>query len=1219
MAVWPLLLFIFGLGLLVLGGEVLVRGASRLAIAIGISPLVVGLTVVSFGTSSPELAVNVQSAWESQADIALGNVIGSNIFNVLVVLALCAIVVPLTVSRQLIRLDVPIMIGAAVLTLVLGFDGRIGRLDGLLLFVLLIAYLAFSIRQSRRESELTAHTTTDTTPTPDTTTSPTTENAHTTTDVPVNDAAPHSPSSSEGVPHEGYAVTATTDTHAVTETPAEGRIARLLRLVSNLGSLRRSADALSGTPSGNMLLNVALIVVGLVLLVLGSDWLVAGAVTIAGALGISELIIGLTIVAVGTSLPEVATSVVAAYRGQRDIAVGNVVGSSIFNILAILGLTALVSPAGIGVPAEAIWFNIPVMIAVSLACLPIFFTGSVVSRREGWMLLGYYGVYTIFLIWFDVLSTLVLVSFVIAPVGLLIRQDKYKISGWALAVLPLMLFTLLATRIPAVIDGEIFNATTAWAPNMGVALAFQLDGLSLLFTLIITGIGTLIVLYTNYYLAGDPGIGRFYLYLLIFMGSMLGVILANNILTMFIFWELTSASSYLLIGFKHEYERARWGAQQGLLITAGGGLGLLFGLLLLAEAARTVGVDPALMYNLDAIIAAGEDIKETGFYTPAVLLIFLGCFTKSAQFPFHFWLPNAMQAPTPASAFLHSATMVKAGVYLLARLNPGLGETLLWNVTLTIVGATTLLVSSILALRQNDLKALLAYSTISVLGVLTMLVGLGGEYAAKALVAYILAHALYKSALFMVAGTVDHEAGTRDLRNLGGLRRDMPISMWITVPVGLSMAGIPITMGFVAKEMVLKATTASPLPWVLTSAVLAVMVITAILAVAYTWRFFNGTFLGAHGSGMNEHVHEAPVGMLLGPGIPSVLTVLFCLGLLPAVSYFLSPAASQVAGEALEVHLHLWEGINLAFLLTLLIIAVGTVITRFEHQIVTARSPLPGWLNSDQIYDATINGLLSGTKKLTIRLQSGKLRYYLTVIVLAFLAIIGPTFLLFALDEIRIPALGDVMVHEVIAALLIPVGVLTVIRAPSRVGAIIAVGMVGAMVSLFFVFFSAPDLALTQLLIEVLLTVFLLLVFSVLPSGFAQFSSLQAHRRDSIIAVCVGVLMMGLTLVAATSNLFPSISPYYLAESLPGGKGANVVNVILVDFRSLDTLGEITVLFIAALGTYGLLRLRSRTPRSQDIPSGTEDAEDSYQPAATTDGHKAQPVPESVPAEPGSG
>jgi multicomponent Na+:H+ antiporter subunit A len=562
--------------------------------------------------------------------------------------------------------------------------------------------------------------------------------------------------------------------------------------------------------------------------------------------------------------------------------------------------------------------------------------------------------------------------------------------------------------------------------------------------------------------------------------------------------------------------------------------------------------------------------------------------------------------------------MVKAGVYLLARLNPGLGETLLWNVTLTIVGATTLLVSSILALRQYDLKALLAYSTISVLGVLTMLVGLGGEYAARALVAYILAHALYKSALFMVAGTIDHEAGTRDLRNLGGLRRDMPISMWITVPVGLSMAGIPITMGFVAKEMVLKATTASPLPWVLTSAALAVMVITAILAVAYTWRFFNGTFLGAHGSGMKEHVHEAPIGMLLGPGIPAGLTVLFCLGLLPAISHFLSPAASQVAGEALEVHLHLWEGINLAFLLTLLIVAVGVVMTRFEHQIVTARSPLPGWLNSDRIYDATINGLLSGTKKLTIRLQSGKLRYYLTVIVLAFLAIIGPTFLIFALDEIRMPALGDVILHEVIAALLIPVGVLTVIRAHSRVGAIIAVGMVGAMVSLFFVLFSAPDLALTQLLIEVLLTVFLLLVFSVLPSGFAKFSSLEAHWRDSIIAVCVGALMMGLTLVAATSNLFPPISPYYLAESLPGGKGANVVNVILVDFRSLDTLGEITVLFIAALGTYGLLRLRSRMPRSEDIPSRTEDTEDSYQPAATTDRHEAQPVPESVPAEPGS-
>lgn len=1125
MDVWPMLLFTVGLGLLILGGEVLVRGASRLAVMIGISPLVVGLTVVSFGTSSPELAVTIQSAWAGQSDMALGNVVGSNIFNVLVVLGLCAVIKPLVVARQLVRLDVPIMIGAALLTLLLSLDGNVGRLDGLLLFACLVAYLVFSIRLSRKEQAQGA---------------------------------------------------------SVVVSAAEEAVAPAVAAVETEAAPAPAPDAEATETrspvlvAGSLLLNLGFIGVGLVLLVLGSNWLVEGAVVIAQALGISPLIIGLTIIAVGTSLPEITTSVIAVLRGERDIAVGNVVGSSIFNIFAILGLAALVSPAGITVPPEALWFTIPVMIAVSVACLPLFFIGSKVSRLEGVLLLVYYVIYTFFLVGLDVLSAIILVSFVVAPVGLFIRHDTHKMSGWALATLPLLLFVLFATHTPAIVAGEVFREVTAWAPNLGVSLAFQLDGLSLLFSMVITGIGTLIMLYTNYYLAGDPGIGRFQFYLLLFMGSMLGVVLANNILTMFIFWELTSASSYLLIGFKHEYAEARRGAQQGLLITAGGGLGLLFGLLLLGEAAKAVGVDPALAYNLDAIIAAGEAIKETAFYTPAVLLIFLGCFTKSAQFPFHFWLPNAMQAPTPASAFLHSATMVKAGIYLLARLNPGLGETALWNGTLTLVGATTLLLGSVLALRQDDLKALLAYSTVSVLGVLTMLVGLGGEYAAEALVTYIVAHALYKSALFMVAGTVDHEAGTRDLRRLGGLRHAMPVTTMLAILAGLSMAGIPIAFGFVAKELVLKATTESHLPGLMIFAVLVILVVTAIFAIAYTWRLINGTFFGERGSGMREHVHEAPVGMLLGPAIPAALTWLFCLGLLPAASMFLSPAAASVAGEAIEMHLHLWEGFNLAFGLTLVIIAVGIVLARFEHQVAAIPSPLPSWLNSDRLYDAAIEGLLQGSKKLTVTIQSGRLRTYLLIIVLTLLGLVGPTFLFFGMDEGAFPPLTDLALHEMIAALLIPFGVIAAIRARSRVGAIIAVGVVGGMVSLFFVLFSAPDLALTQLLIEVLFTVFLLLVFSVLPSGFEQLSSRRARRRDAIVAVGVGGLMMGLTLVAATSDLFPSIAPYYLAESLPGGKGANVVNVILVDFRGFDTMGEITVLFIAALGIYGLLRLRPR-------------------------------------------
>lgn len=779
------------------------------------------------------------------------------------------------------------------------------------------------------------------------------------------------------------------------------------------------------------------------------------------------------------------------------------------------------------------------------------------------------------------LASMVLSSFVTAPAGLFARRVARKHTGWVLAVLPLALFLLLCLHAPAIIAGAVITETYPWAANLGVELAFVLDGLSLLFSLIITGIGTLIVIYTNYYLAGDSGMGRFYLYLLIFMGSMLGLVLAGNILTMFVFWELTSASSYLLIGYKHEYPEARRGAQQGLLITAGGGLALLFGLLLLGEAARSVGVPAAEAYTFQAILAAGEQIRATDLYVPALILIFLGCFTKSAQFPFHFWLPNAMQAPTPASAFLHSATMVKAGVYLLARLSPGLGGTAFWSGALIVFGGITMVWSAILALRQYDIKGLLAYSTLSKLGTLVLLIGLAGEYAFEAVVTVILAHALYKSALFMVAGIVDHEAGTRDLRMLGGLRRHMPIAAALAIIAALSMAGIPVLFGFVAKEWQLKAALESPLPEVWSYGALAALLVSAILTIAYSWRLVNGIFFGEQGKGVPAHVHEAPRGMLLGPLLPTALSVILPLGLLPALSHLLQPAAAAIAAAEVELHLYLWEGITPAFLLSVLAIVVGVAVARFERRVAAWPSPLPGWLNTDRIYDQAIDGVLHGSKALTVTLQAGRLRTYVVIIILTFLAIVGPLFLLYGTNAANIRLSDDTLgliPHEVIAALLIAAGVVATIRARSRVGAIISLGVVGAMISLFFVLFSAPDLALTQLLIEVLLTVFLLLVFSVLPASFESLSSRATRIRDGIIAIGVGCLMAGLAFVSAASELFTPIAPFFLEESIPGGKGHNVVNVILVDFRSLDTLGEIIVLFIAALGIYGLLRLRSRQP-----------------------------------------
>jgi multicomponent Na+:H+ antiporter subunit A len=782
------------------------------------------------------------------------------------------------------------------------------------------------------------------------------------------------------------------------------------------------------------------------------------------------------------------------------------------------------------------------------------------------------------------LLLLVLITLAAAPLGLMARPAPRPLIGWALALIPLSVFVTFAAQAPAVIAGQPVISALPWVPEMGIELRLSLDGLGLLFALLVSGIGALIVLYTAYYMAGDPGMGRFYLALFIFMGAMLGLVLSDNVLTLFVFWELTSISSYLLVGYKHDYAEARRGAQMGLLITVGGGLALMVGMVLLGSAAGS--------YTISEIVARGDVVKASPLYAPALLLIFLGCFTKSAQFPFHFWLPNAMQAPTPASAFLHSATMVKAGVFLLARLHPGLSGTPLWAYTLTAVGMVTMLVGSVVAMRKDDIKGLLAYSTVALLGTMVMLTGVGGPDAPAALAALILAHALYKGSLFMIAGAVDHEAGTRKLSELGGLRKEMPRTFALAALAALSMAGIPPLFGFVAKEEVLYAVTHSALPAWLGWTVVAATVVMAIYGVLYAWRFVRGVFLGAHGAGIRHHVHDAPLGMLVGPGVLTLLSLALPLGLLPAAETLLLPAVTAIAGPAAgaEISLHLIPTyVSLPLILSAVAIGTGIVLTRFEGRIVAAPSPLPRWLNGDTIYDAAIAGLLSGTTAFTRVVQGGKLRVYIAWSIGTLVAVVLPPLALYGLRGAAPPTWDDVTPYGLVAALLIPVGVLATINARSRLGAIIAVGIVGAMVAFQFVIYSAPDLALTQLLIEVLSTVFLVLVFAVLPSRFATLSRPAARFRDAIIAMVAGTMMAGVTYVAATSTQLPSISSAFRAEAYLEGNGANVVNVILVDFRGFDTMGEITVLFIALIGIYAMLRLRpSAEPAPIELPDGAQ-------------------------------
>jgi multicomponent Na+:H+ antiporter subunit A len=766
------------------------------------------------------------------------------------------------------------------------------------------------------------------------------------------------------------------------------------------------------------------------------------------------------------------------------------------------------------------------------------------------------------------LALTVLLALIAAPVALLARYQPRGVNGWLLALIPLALFAFYAGQAPAVMAGAVPAMTVPWVPSMGLQFSFALDGLSLLFAMLVSGIGALIVLYAGYYLANDSGQGRFIFYLLLFMGSMLGLVLSGNVLTMFVFWELTSVTSYLLVGFKHDYPTARRGAQMGLLVTVAGGLALLVGLLILGSIAGS--------YEFADILAA-DNLREHPLYPAAMILIFLGCFTKSAQFPFHFWLPNAMQAPTPASAFLHSATMVKAGIYLLARLNPALGGTALWTYTLVAVGGFTMLFAAMTALRKMDIKALLAYSTISWLGTLTMLAGLSTPEASVALVAGILAHALYKGCLFLIAGAVDHAAGTRDLSQLGGLSKIMPASMVIAILAALSMAGIPILFGFVAKEFMLKAAIASDLAAPVLYTLLAAIVVAAAFGVAYSWRMIRSVFLGERGAGVDSHAHEAPLGMLVGPGVLGGLSLMLSLGLLPAVSSFLAPAANAVAGESVKTELYLFRGFNLAVLLSGLAIGGGFAMTFFERGLLKAPG-IPERFSADSIYDAGVDGLLKGTTSFTSFVQHGNLRQYIRLAFLAMLVIVGVPYLWFGLGSLSLPAIQGVFIYEWLIAALIIVGVLATIRARSRLGAIIAASMIGAMVATVFVLFSAPDLALTQLLIEVLSTVFLVFVFAVLPARFEKRSTGSRNLRNGVIAGLAGLLMTGLVLSSALDTQFPRISPYFMAESVPGGRGENVVNVILVDFRSLDTLGEITVLFIAVLGIYAMLRMRHRQP-----------------------------------------
>jgi multicomponent Na+:H+ antiporter subunit A len=723
----------------------------------------------------------------------------------------------------------------------------------------------------------------------------------------------------------------------------------------------------------------------------------------------------------------------------------------------------------------------------------------------------------------------------------------------------------MAAMGPRILAGNPVTFQYAWVPSLGIGLDFYVDGLSYFFLLLITGIGALVTLYAAGYLDGDRDLGKFYLSLFAFMGSMIGVVSADHLLVLFVFWELTSLSSYLLISYHHEDAKSRGAALQALLVTVSGGLCLLAGIILLARISGTYLISELLKMDPTALMTQPGS-------TWILILVLLGAFTKSAQFPFHFWLPNAMAAPAPVSAYLHSATMVKAGVFLLARLFPVLSVSSLWLPIVAPVGAVTLLVGAVLACGQKDLKRILAYTTVGVLGMLTLLLGLGTELAVKAAMAVLLAHALYKAALFLCAGSVDHATGIRDPDQLGGLRAAMPRTATAALLAALSMAGVPLWFGFVSKESLYEALLAAPGNTMVLGVIgLLANALMVALALEVGWKPFWGSRRKKPAK-----AHEVLWMMWLGPCLLGVLGLL--AGIFPAMAGVLvvAPAVEGVtAGKGPEVALKLWHGLTPVLALSGATFLLGWGFFQKLPDLRRAGRSLHGltrW-GPESLYEQTVQGVLVLARWQTAILQNGSLRNYLLTCLLFNVALVG-WFLPWPVVLPPAESLVRPHVLSVTICLLMIAGAILACLANSRFTAILGLGVVGMGVAMVFFIYSAPDLALTQILVETLTLVLFVLAFCRLPL-FKNYSSRGTKIRDALLASVFGAVMCMVVLAEMSSRSQDrAVSQFYGEQSLVAAKGHNVVNVILVDFRALDTLGEITVLVIAALGVSAMIRLR---------------------------------------------
>lgn len=761
------------------------------------------------------------------------------------------------------------------------------------------------------------------------------------------------------------------------------------------------------------------------------------------------------------------------------------------------------------------------------------------------------------------LALMIALPFFGALLPLLAERFGRAACALAAAVAPLTALVLLLSQQAAVFAGQVVTVKLSWLPALGLNLSLRLDGLGFLFGLLILGIGLLVILYAHYYLAQKEPAGRFFAFLLLFMGAMLGVVLAENLLLMLMFWELTSLSSFLLIGFWSARSDARKGARMALTITGGGGLALLAGILLIGHIVGS--------FELTEVLAAGPTIRAHDLYPMALVLVLLGVFTKSAQFPFHFWLPHAMAAPTPVSAYLHSATMVKAGVFLLARLYPALAGSEWWFYLVSLTGLVTLLVGAGMALFQHDLKGLLAYSTISHLGLITLLFGLDTHLAAVAAIFHIINHATFKASLFMAAGIIDHETGSRDMRRINGMWKYMPHTAVLAMVAASAMAGVPLLNGFLSKEMFFSETLNQHLLGSFNWVIPAAATLAGVFSVAYSLRFIHDVFFNGEPINLPKYPpHEPPRYMK----VPVEILVFLCLlvGMLPAytVAPLLAAAASASLGGDLPVYsLAIWHGLNLPLLMSFVALFGGILVYTLRQPLFRWYAGLPS-MDAKLVFERGVQVLVRGCALLTRRLENASLQRYLALLLGAGLLVV--TFGLADLAQVA----GPLALSPIDAFGALSLGVLalcalaTVIFHRQRLASLLMLSVVGLMVALTFARYSAPDLALTQLAVEVVTIVLLMLALFFLPDQTPSESSSIRGLRDFALALGCGVVVAMLAFAVLTRP-YESIAGFYLANSLSGGGGANVVNVILVDFRGFDTLGEISVLAIAGVGIHALL------------------------------------------------